>query len=207
MATGTSTPASRRVGKLTVTPISDREAELTRVFDAPRRLVFEAHSKPEHVRHWWGPRDSTMVSCEMDFRPGGAWRFVLRTADGNEAAFRGEYREIVPPERIVQTFEFEGMPGAVSLETLTLEDLGDRTRIVAVRNTMNAGSLASAPRNPPSGSSSRVERRPSGSATSATIPAIVEVAASATKIHSNDRSATRPPIAGPIPWPRLIARR
>ena len=132
MATGTSTPASRRVGKLTVTPISDREAELTRVFDAPRRLVFEAHSKPEHVRHWWGPRDSTMVSCEMDFRPGGAWRFVLRTADGNEAAFRGEYREIVPPERIVQTFEFEGMPGAVSLETMTLEDLGDTTRMTAV---------------------------------------------------------------------------
>jgi uncharacterized protein YndB with AHSA1/START domain len=109
--------ASRRIGALRLTVKSDREAQLTRVFDAPRRLVFDAMSKPEHLRRWWGPRRSTMTSCEMvDFRPGGKWRFVLREADGTEYAFRGEYREIVPPERVVQTFEFEGMPGAVSVE-------------------------------------------------------------------------------------------
>src|SRR5512145_922942 len=85
----------------TLTMPSDREILITRVFDAPRRLVFEAISKPEHVARWWGPRCMTMLSCEMDFRPGGAWRFVSRGPDGNEYGFRGVYREIEPPERIV----------------------------------------------------------------------------------------------------------
>jgi uncharacterized protein YndB with AHSA1/START domain len=70
-----------------------------------------------------------MVTCEMDFRRGGAWRFVLREANGVEYAFRGEYREIVAPERVVQTFEFEGMPGAVSVETMTLSERDGRTTL------------------------------------------------------------------------------
>jgi uncharacterized protein YndB with AHSA1/START domain len=107
-------------GKITLSTPSDLEVVMTRVFNAPRRLVYEAHSKPEHIQRWWGPRGSTMTSCEMDFRPGGRWRFVLREADGSENAFRGEFRETVEPEKIVQTFEWEGMPGHISVDTLTL---------------------------------------------------------------------------------------
>ena len=129
MPTTDSEKTTRQVGKMTVTVKSDREAELQRVFDAPRRLVWEAISKPEHVPHWWGPRENTMTSCELDFRPGGSWRFVLRSPDGNEYAFRGEIREAVPPERVVQTFEFEGMPGAVSVETLALTEHDGQTTL------------------------------------------------------------------------------
>jgi uncharacterized protein YndB with AHSA1/START domain len=123
---------TRQVGKMTLTVRSDREVELRRVFDAPRRLVWEALSKPEHIPHWWGLRAHTMTSCRMDFRPGGSWRFVTRDADGNEYAFRGEYRQIVPGERIVQTFEFEGMPGQVSVETMTLEERDGRTTLTVL---------------------------------------------------------------------------
>ena len=114
---------------LKVTLPSDQEIVLTREFDFPRDLVFEAFTRPEHIAQWWGPRGTTVPSCHMDFRPGGNWRFVSRDADGNEFGFKGEIREVVPPERIVQTFEFEGMPGHISVETLRLEDLGGRTRI------------------------------------------------------------------------------
>ncbi len=117
------------VATTTLSMPSDREILITRVFNAPRRLVFEAITRPEHVSRWWGPRSLTMLSCEMDLRPGGAWRFVLRGPDGNEYGFRGEYREITPPERLVQTFEFEGMPGHVSIETATLEELDGKTKL------------------------------------------------------------------------------
>jgi len=113
--------------KLKVTTPSDKEIGMERVFDAPRDLVFEAHSSCEHLSHWWGPRKYEVVSCEVDFRPGGAWRIVHRGPDGEEYAFRGEYREIVPPERIVWTFEFEGWPGQVTVETMTLEEHDGKT--------------------------------------------------------------------------------
>ena len=116
---------------LTVTTPSDREIVMTRMFDAPRELVFEAMSKPEHMQEWWGPRGFTMPVCEIDFRPGGAYRFVQRGPDGDEYAFRGEFREIVRPERIVWTFEFEGMPGNVSLDTVTLEEEDGRTTLTS----------------------------------------------------------------------------
>ena len=117
---------------LTLTLPSDREIVMTRVLDAPRELVFEAHSKCEHMAKWWGPRKYALTVCEMDFRPGGAYRLVQRGPDGDEHGFRGEYREIVPPGRIVWTFEYEGMPGHVSVDTLTLEDLGGgKTRLTA----------------------------------------------------------------------------
>ena len=117
---------------LTLTTPSEREIVMTRDFDAPRELVFEAHSKCEHMANWWGPRRYTLTLCEMDFRPGGAYRFVQRGDDGAEYGFRGEFREILPPERIVWTFEFEGMPGHTSVDTLTLEDLGGgKTRLTA----------------------------------------------------------------------------
>jgi uncharacterized protein YndB with AHSA1/START domain len=96
---------------------------MTRVFDAPPRLVFEAYSKPEHVSRWWGPGDHTLFVCEMDFRPGGVWRFVLRGPDGRERPFKGVYREIAPPDRLVYTFiyDVEGIRDHEAVETLTFE--------------------------------------------------------------------------------------
>jgi uncharacterized protein YndB with AHSA1/START domain len=119
--------AAKGSSAMSVTLPSDREIVLTRVFDAPRRLVFKALTNCEHLKHWWGPRRYALASCQMDFRPGGAYRIVQRGTDGAEYGFRGEYREIVPPERIVQTFEFEGMPGHVSVETLTLVEEDGKT--------------------------------------------------------------------------------
>jgi uncharacterized protein YndB with AHSA1/START domain len=116
---------------MTVTLPSDREIMMTRVFDAPRELVFEAHSGCEHMSQWWGPRGSTFALCDMDFRPGGRWRFVQRLPDGSEHAFRGEYREVVRPERFVWTFEYEGMPGRVSTGTLTFDERDGRTTLTA----------------------------------------------------------------------------
>jgi len=116
---------------LTLTLPSDREIEMTRVFNAPRHRVFEAHIQCERLKEWWGPRDYKLVSCEVDVRPGGPWRFVQHGPDGKEYAFRGEYLEVVAPERLVQTFEFEGMPGYVSLETLTLVEHDGRTTLTS----------------------------------------------------------------------------
>jgi uncharacterized protein YndB with AHSA1/START domain len=117
--------------ELKVTTPSDTEIVMTRVFDAPRDLVFEAHTTCEHLRNWWGPRRYEVTSCDVDFRPGGKWRMVHRGSEGDEYAFHGEYREIVRPERIVWTFEFEGMPGAVSVETMTLEEHEGKTTFTA----------------------------------------------------------------------------
>jgi uncharacterized protein YndB with AHSA1/START domain len=114
----------------TVTTPMDREIHIERVFDAPRDRVFAVYTDPQLIPEWWGPRDTITVVDRMDVRPGGGWRFVIRGSDGSENAFRGTYREITPPERIVQTFEWEGMPGHVSVETATFEDLGDRTKVI-----------------------------------------------------------------------------
>lgn len=118
-------------GTLTVTTPSDREIVLTRTFDAPRDLIFEAHTSCEHMSRWWGPRGYEIADCEIDFRPGGKWRIVHRDPEGNEYGFRGEYREIERPERITWTFEFEGMPGQISVETLTLVEEDGRTTLTA----------------------------------------------------------------------------
>jgi uncharacterized protein YndB with AHSA1/START domain len=117
--------------KLMLTTPSDREIRMTRVFDAPRDLVFEAHTSCEHMSNWWGPRKYEISSCEIDFRPGGAWRIVQRGPSGDEHGFRGKFREIVRPERIVWTFEYEGMPGHVSVDTLTLEEQDGKTVLTA----------------------------------------------------------------------------
>lgn len=113
--------------KLTVTTPSDREIMITRTFDAPRKLVFEAHTSAEHMKNWWGPRQYEIPVCEVDFRSGGKWHIVHRGPEGEEYGFSGEYREIVPHERIVWTFEFDGMPGHVSVETLTFEERDGKT--------------------------------------------------------------------------------
>ncbi len=117
-------------GATTVTPPTDREISSVRVFDAPRERVFAAYTDPELIPRWWGPRRMTTTVDRMDVRPGGAWRFVMREPDGPEQGFRGVYREVARPERIVQTFEWEGLPGHVIVETVTFEDLGGgRTKL------------------------------------------------------------------------------
>lgn len=112
---------------VTVTLPSDREIIITRSFNAPRHLVFQAWTKPEHVRRWYGLQFLNMIVCEIDLRPNGRWRYVLQAPDGNEYAFSGEYRAIVPPERLVYTEGFEAMPGHESLITLTLEEQDGKT--------------------------------------------------------------------------------
>lgn len=116
----------------TVTTPTDREIHIERVFNAPREGVFAAFTDPELIPEWWGPHGTTTSVDQMDVRAGGSWRFVVRNSDGSETGFRGTYREVTPPERIVQTFEWEGLPGHVSVESATFEDLGDRTRVTSV---------------------------------------------------------------------------
>lgn len=107
-----------------------QEVIITRVFDAPRELVFEAYTDPKLLPQWFGPREYTTIVDKMEARPGGLWRFVQRNQDGDEFAFHGVHHDIVAPERIVATFEFEGVPGHVLLQTLTLEPQGQKTRLV-----------------------------------------------------------------------------
>jgi uncharacterized protein YndB with AHSA1/START domain len=114
----------------TITTPTDREIHVERVFDAPRDQVFAAYTDPKLIPEWWGPHGTTTVVDRMDVEAGGSWRFVIRNSDGSETGFRGTYREVTPPERVVQTFEWEGMPGHVSVETATFEDLGDRTKVI-----------------------------------------------------------------------------
>jgi uncharacterized protein YndB with AHSA1/START domain len=115
--------------ELTVTTPNDRQIVMTRILDAPRDLVFEAHSSCEHLSNWWGPRRYEIASCEVDFRQGGKWRIVHRGADGDEHGFHGEFREIVRPERITWTFEYEGMPGHVSVQTVAFEEHDGKTTL------------------------------------------------------------------------------
>lgn len=100
---------------------------MTREFNAPRQLVFRALTDPTLVAQWWGPNDVTTVVDTMDVRMGGIWRYVQRSADGSEYGFRGVYHEITPPERLVYTFEWEGMPGHILLETITLTEKDGKT--------------------------------------------------------------------------------
>lgn len=118
--------------KLKVTTPTDHEIVLTRVLDAPRELVFKAMTDPQAIPKWWGPRRFETIVDKMDVRPGGEWRFLNRAADGTEYGFHGVYREIVPPERLVYTFEFEGAPGHVAEETITLEERDGKTISVDV---------------------------------------------------------------------------
>ena len=100
---------------------------ITREFDAPRDLVFRAHVDPDLLVQWLGPRDLTTTIDRYDTRDGGTWRYVQKDADGNEYGFHGVFHGIPSPEAIVQTFEFEGVPGHVMLDTTTLEQRDGRT--------------------------------------------------------------------------------
>jgi uncharacterized protein YndB with AHSA1/START domain len=111
-------------GTATVTLPTDREILITREFDAPKRLVYKAWTTPELVRRWWSGHQGEMTTCEMDLRVGGRWRYVMVAEGGFEVAFHGEYREIVPNERIVttQVYELPGAPedeGVLNIVTFT----------------------------------------------------------------------------------------
>lgn len=106
-----------------------QEIFMTRVFDAPRELVFNACTDPKLIPQWWGPKYLTTTVDKMEVRQGGLWRYVQRDADGNEFGFHGVYHAIVPPERLVHTFEFEGVPGHVLLETVTFEEHDGKTKL------------------------------------------------------------------------------
>src|SRR5258706_685623 len=119
----------KNTGTLKVTTPTDREIVLTRVFDAPRHLVFDALSKPELLKRWFGPRGWSLVVCEVDFRVGGSWRFVLRGPDGKDMGMRGVYREIAA-ERTVHTESFDDFPGE-SLVTSVMVEVNGRTTLTA----------------------------------------------------------------------------
>jgi uncharacterized protein YndB with AHSA1/START domain len=120
----------KNTGTLKVTTPSDREVVLTRIFDAPRSRVFDAFSKPELLRQWFGPRGWSLVVCEVDLRVGGGFRFVLRGPDGTELGMRGVYREIVPPERSVHVESFDDYPGE-SVVTAVFTEEGGKTVFTA----------------------------------------------------------------------------
>jgi uncharacterized protein YndB with AHSA1/START domain len=120
----------RNTGTLTVTTPTDREIVMTRVFDAPRRLVFDAFTRPELLKRWFGPRGWSLAVCEVDLRVGGTFRFVLRGPGGREMGMRGVYREIVPPERSVHAESFDDYPGE-SLVTAVLVEQGGKTTLTA----------------------------------------------------------------------------
>lgn len=122
---------SARNNATTLTLPSDREIVITRVFDAPRDLVFKVWTQPEHLKRWFGPRSLTMTVCEVDLRPDGAYRLVLRAADGAEYGFSGVYHEIVPPARLVFTDGFEGMPGHEAVVTVTFDEHDGATKITS----------------------------------------------------------------------------
>jgi uncharacterized protein YndB with AHSA1/START domain len=115
-----------------VTTLPDQEIRMTRLFSAPRPLVFEAMTRPEHVKQWWGRLGEgySVPVCEIDLRVGGAWRFVNRHPKG-EAAFYGEYREITPPSRLVFTEIFAQFPDSVSVVTAEFTDEDGKTRMTA----------------------------------------------------------------------------
>ena len=122
-------PASANASSaLTLTTPSDREIVMKRVFDAPRDLVFEAWTKPEHLLQWFGPHSCPLVACEIDFRVGGAWRYILRGADGRDMAMRGVYREITRPERLISAESFDDYPGE-SVNTMTFSEENGKTTL------------------------------------------------------------------------------
>jgi uncharacterized protein YndB with AHSA1/START domain len=111
-----------------VTTPTDRDIHIERVFNAPRDRVYAAFTDPELVPQWWGSRDGVTVVDRMNVEVGGEWRYVSRSEHG-EHAFRGTYREVTPPERLEYSFEWEGMPGHVCIETVVFEDLGEQTKV------------------------------------------------------------------------------
>jgi uncharacterized protein YndB with AHSA1/START domain len=128
--------AATSSGRAKLTLPSDEQILVTREFDAPRHLVYKAWTTPELVKRWWHAKRGAVTVVEIDLRVGGKWRYVMVADDGMEVAFHGEYREIVPDERIVSTEIYEGLPEGVSeeqggtLNTATFSEANGRTTLV-----------------------------------------------------------------------------
>jgi uncharacterized protein YndB with AHSA1/START domain len=131
-------------GNSVAAPPEGRVLVITRVFDAPRRLVFKAWTEPERLVRWWGPKGFTTPFCKMDVCPGGAYRFGMRSSDGTEHWLQGVYREILEPERLVFTWAWEdaqGEAGPVTLLTLNFAEHAGKTKLTlqqAVFETVTA---------------------------------------------------------------------
>ena len=122
-------------GTAVVTLPTDTQILITREFDAPKHLVFKAHTTPELIKRWWHAKRGEVTVADIDLRVGGKWRWVMVTEDGTEVAFHGEYREIVPNEKLVYTEVFEGVPGgddAPAVNTLTFTEKDGRTTLTSV---------------------------------------------------------------------------
>jgi uncharacterized protein YndB with AHSA1/START domain len=113
----------------TVTLPTDEQILITREFDAPKHLVYRAWTTPELVKRWWSAKRGEVTIAEIDLRVGGRWRYVMIASEGFEVGFHGEYREIVPDERLVSTEVYEGMPDGEALDTLTLTESDGRTTL------------------------------------------------------------------------------
>jgi len=116
-------------GLAVVTLPTDTQILITREFDAPRHLVYRTWTTPELIKRWWAGDRGEVTSAEVDLRPGGRWRYVMTANGGFEVAFHGEYREVVPGERIVSTEVFEGMPDAEAVSTATFTEQDGRTTL------------------------------------------------------------------------------
>jgi uncharacterized protein YndB with AHSA1/START domain len=123
----------QNTGTLKVTTPSDREVMLTRVFDAPRQMVFDAFTKPELIKRWFGPRGWSLSQCEVDLKVGGKWRFVLRSPEGQEMGMSGVWRELQPYDRMVHTESFDDFPGESQVTTVLTEKDGKTTLQATVR--------------------------------------------------------------------------
>jgi uncharacterized protein YndB with AHSA1/START domain len=115
----------------------ERAISMSRVFDAPRQLVWKVCTDPELIPQWWGPGQYTTVVDKMDVRVGGQWRYLHRDAEGNEYGFNGVYKEVKPPERLTYTFEFEPMAGHIATETITFDELPDGRTQITTRTRYN----------------------------------------------------------------------
>lgn len=111
---------------------------MSRVFDAPRDLVFAAYTDARHIPNWWGPRYLTTIVDHMDARAGGSWRIIQRDPKGSEHAFHGVYHDVVAPERTVGTFEYEGAPGHVLMETAVFEALPDGKTLITTTSVFQS---------------------------------------------------------------------
>lgn len=126
-------------GNAIITLPSETSLKIERVFDAPAHLVWQAWTTPELVKRWWSGRRGVTTIAEIDLRVGGTWRYVMTTNDGMEVAFHGEYREVVPHERLVCTEVFELVPDDYAVTTLTLTETGGRTLMeILVEHTSTA---------------------------------------------------------------------
>ncbi|MGZ7129710.1 MAG: SRPBCC family protein [Halobacteriota archaeon] len=115
-----------------------REVVITQVFNAPRELVWKALTDPELMPQWGGPKEYTITIDKMDVRSGGKWRYIQRGPDGSASTFHGEYETVMPPERLVDTWEWEGMPGQAALETITLETQNGTTKVTTTEEFQRA---------------------------------------------------------------------